>query len=117
MQFSTDGSSDKDEPESPGFDHLHMSKKKKKKRRHRTIFTSYQLDELEKAFKDAHYPDVQTREILAMKTSLPEDRIQSLWTLEEVWDISEEANAGSRQQMRKVVGKTNDTRQSVCVCV
>lgn len=31
-------------------------KKKKKKRRHsRTIFTSYQLDELEKAFKDGNY--------------------------------------------------------------
>ncbi|GFO27510.1 visual system homeobox 1 [Plakobranchus ocellatus] len=74
-----EGNSDKDEPGSPEFDHLHMpgqGKKKKKKRRHRTIFTSYQLDELEKAFKDAHYPDVQTREILAMKTSLPEDRIQ-----------------------------------------
>uniref|UniRef100_A0A0K2TUC3 Visual system homeobox 2 n=1 Tax=Lepeophtheirus salmonis TaxID=72036 RepID=A0A0K2TUC3_LEPSM len=52
------------------------SKKKKKKRRHRTIFTSYQLDELEKAFKDAHYPDVYAREMLSLKTDLPEDRIQ-----------------------------------------
>lgn len=52
-------------------------KKKKKKRRHsRTIFTSYQLDELEKAFKDAHYPDVYAREMLSLKTDLPEDRIQ-----------------------------------------
>ena len=52
------------------------SKKKKKKRRHRTIFTSFQLDELEKAFKDAHYPDVYAREMLSLKTDLPEDRIQ-----------------------------------------
>ncbi|ELU07641.1 hypothetical protein CAPTEDRAFT_227181 [Capitella teleta] len=53
-----------------------MSKRKKKKRRHRTIFTSYQLEELEKAFKDAHYPDVYQREVLSLKTDLPEDRIQ-----------------------------------------
>ncbi|CAG7689969.1 unnamed protein product [Allacma fusca] len=52
------------------------SKKKKKKRRHRTIFTSYQLEELEKAFKEAHYPDVYAREMLSLKTDLPEDRIQ-----------------------------------------
>lgn len=44
--------------------------------RSRTIFTSYQLDELEKAFKDAHYPDVYAREMLSLKTDLPEDRIQ-----------------------------------------
>ena len=52
------------------------SKKKKKKRRHRTIFTSFQLDELERSFKDAHYPDVYAREMLSLKTDLPEDRIQ-----------------------------------------
>uniref|UniRef100_A0A3Q3H1K5 Visual system homeobox 1 n=1 Tax=Labrus bergylta TaxID=56723 RepID=A0A3Q3H1K5_9LABR len=48
---------------------------KRKKRRH-TVFTSHQLEELEKAFHEAHYPDVYAREMLAMKTELPEDRIQ-----------------------------------------
>ncbi|XP_061609159.1 visual system homeobox 2-like [Phyllopteryx taeniolatus] len=50
--------------------------KKRKKRRHRTIFTSYQLEELERAFNEAHYPDVYAREMLSVKTELPEDRIQ-----------------------------------------
>ncbi|CAD5215726.1 unnamed protein product [Bursaphelenchus okinawaensis] len=49
---------------------------KRKKRRHRTIFTQYQLDELEKAFKVAHYPEMAARELLSQKTELPEDRIQ-----------------------------------------
>ena len=40
------------------------------------MFSSYQLEELEKAFKAGHYPDVQTRERLAHITDLPEDRIQ-----------------------------------------
>ncbi|XP_042223210.1 homeobox protein ceh-10-like, partial [Homarus americanus] len=56
---------------------LSLGKKKKKKRRHsRTIFTSFQLEELEKAFKESHYPDVYAREMLSLKTDLPEDRIQ-----------------------------------------
>ncbi|VDO68585.1 unnamed protein product [Schistosoma curassoni] len=41
-----------------------------------TIFTSGQLNELEKAFHEAHYPDVYQRELLSMKAELPEDRIQ-----------------------------------------
>ncbi|XP_038606806.1 visual system homeobox 1 [Tachyglossus aculeatus] len=49
---------------------------KTKKRRHRTVFTAHQLEELEKAFHEAHYPDVFAREMLAGKTEVPEDRIQ-----------------------------------------
>ncbi|CAH8680815.1 unnamed protein product [Schistosoma rodhaini] len=52
------------------------SVKSSKRRRHRTIFTSGQLNELEKAFHEAHYPDVYQRELLSMKAELPEDRIQ-----------------------------------------
>ncbi|XP_066509064.1 homeobox protein goosecoid-2 [Hoplias malabaricus] len=48
----------------------------KRIRRHRTIFTEEQLEALEELFLQNQYPDIHTREQLAERTHLREERVE-----------------------------------------
>lgn len=48
----------------------------RRKRRHRTIFTDEQLEALENLFQETKYPDVGTREQLARKVHLREEKVE-----------------------------------------